>query len=86
MYLTVAIAEDRQSAADQFDAYIRAYYGVPGEVMARMQASHAGTIDSAIEWIGAYVEAGAQHVVIRLARPRLDGMLDTAAELLHGLQ
>jgi alkanesulfonate monooxygenase SsuD/methylene tetrahydromethanopterin reductase-like flavin-dependent oxidoreductase (luciferase family) len=86
VYLTVAIAKDRQSAADQFDAYIRAYYGVPGEVMARVQASHAGTIDSAIEWIGAYVEAGAQHVVMRLARPRLDGMLDSAAELLHGLQ
>jgi alkanesulfonate monooxygenase SsuD/methylene tetrahydromethanopterin reductase-like flavin-dependent oxidoreductase (luciferase family) len=86
VYLTVAIAEDRQSAAEQFDAYIRAYYGVPGEVMARLQASHAGTIDSAAEWIGAYVEAGAQHVVMRLARPTLDGLLDSAAGLLHALQ
>src|ERR1700752_1033165 len=40
--LTLAIAQDRQSAAEQFNAYIRAYYGVPGEVMARMQASHPG--------------------------------------------
>ena len=86
VYLTLAIAEDRQVAADQFDAYIRAYYGVPGEVMARLQASHAGTIDSAAEWIGAYVEAGAQHVVMRLARPTLDGFGDAAAGLLHALQ
>jgi alkanesulfonate monooxygenase SsuD/methylene tetrahydromethanopterin reductase-like flavin-dependent oxidoreductase (luciferase family) len=86
VYLTLAIAEDRQAAAEQFDAYIHAYYGVPGEVMARMQASHAGTIDSATEWIGAYVEAGAQHVVMRLARPTLDGFLDAAAGLLHALK
>ena len=86
VYLTIAIAEDRQAAAEQFDAYIRAYYGVPGEVMARQQASHAGTIDSATEWISSYVEAGAQHVVIRLARPTLDGFLDSAAVLLHALQ
>jgi alkanesulfonate monooxygenase SsuD/methylene tetrahydromethanopterin reductase-like flavin-dependent oxidoreductase (luciferase family) len=86
VYLTLAIAEDRQSAAEQYDAYIRAYYGVPGEVMARAQASHAGTIDSATEWVGAYVEAGAQHVVLRLARPTLDGFLDSAAGLLHALR
>jgi alkanesulfonate monooxygenase SsuD/methylene tetrahydromethanopterin reductase-like flavin-dependent oxidoreductase (luciferase family) len=85
-YLTLAIADDREKAAEQFDAYIRGYYGVPGEVMARAQASHAGTIDSATEWIGAYIEAGAQHVVMRLARPTMDGFLDSAAGLLHALQ
>ena len=85
-YLTLAVADDRQTAAEQFDAYIRAYYSVPGEVMARAQASHAGTIDSAVDWIGAYAEAGAQHVVLRLARPTLDGFMDSAAALLHALQ
>ena len=86
VYLTLALAKDRQAAAEQFDEYIRAYYGVPGEVMARAQASHAGTIDSAAEWIAAYVEAGAQHVVMRLARPTMDGFVESAAELLHALQ
>jgi len=86
VYLTLAIAEDRPTAEQQFDAYIRAYYGVSGEVMARVQASHAGTIDSAAEWIGAYVAAGAQHVVMRLAQPTLDGFIDSAAGLLHALQ
>ena len=86
VYLTVAIREDKQRAAEDFDAYIRAYYGVPGEVMARLQASHAGTMDSATEWIDTYVAAGAQHVVVRLARPTLDGFLETAAGLLHAMQ
>lgn len=86
VYLTLSIAGDVQSAAGQFDAYIRAYYGVPGEVMARLQASHAGTMDSATEWIGQYVEAGAQHVVLRLARPTLDGFVNAAGELLQAMQ
>jgi alkanesulfonate monooxygenase SsuD/methylene tetrahydromethanopterin reductase-like flavin-dependent oxidoreductase (luciferase family) len=86
VYLTLAIAENTQTAEEEFDAYIRAYYGVPGEVMARLQASHAGTIDSAAEWIGAYVEAGAQHVVMRLAQPTLEGFIDRAAGLVHALR
>lgn len=86
VYLTVAIARDRQTAVEQFDEYIRAYYGVPGEVMASAQASHAGTIDSAVEWIGEYVAAGAQQVVVRFARPTLDGFVDSAAALLHAMQ
>lgn len=81
-YLTVAVAGDANDAAREFDAYIRAYYGVPGEVMARAQASHMGTIESATEWIGSYVAAGARHLVVRLARPTLDGFSDLARELL----
>lgn len=86
VYVTVAIADDRESAAKQFDEYIRAYYGVPGEVMARTQASHAGTMDSTIKWIGRYIEAGAQHVIVRLARPTLDGFVDVAAAVLRAMQ
>ena len=86
VYLTAAIAGNRARAAEEFDAYIRVYYGVPGEVMARVQACHAGTMDSATEWIAAYVAAGAQHVIVRLARPTLDGFIETAAELRRAMQ
>lgn len=82
VYLTLAVSRDAAAAARDFDAYIRAYYGVPGDVMARMQASHAGTIESAVEWIASYVEAGARHVVLRLARPSLEGYSDAMHELL----
>jgi alkanesulfonate monooxygenase SsuD/methylene tetrahydromethanopterin reductase-like flavin-dependent oxidoreductase (luciferase family) len=85
VYLTLAIADQDAEAARDFDAYIRAYYGVPGEVMARLQASHSGTIESAIGWIEGYIRAGAQHVLIRLARTTLDGYDETAGRLLAAL-
>jgi len=81
-YLTVAVADNPSDAAADFDAYIRAYYGVPGEVMARAQACHAGTLESAAQWFAAYRAAGAQHLVVRLARPDLNDYNDTARLLL----
>jgi alkanesulfonate monooxygenase SsuD/methylene tetrahydromethanopterin reductase-like flavin-dependent oxidoreductase (luciferase family) len=81
-YLTVAVADDPRDSARDFDAYIRAYYGVPGEVMARAQACHAGTLESAAEWFAAYRAAGAQHLVVRLARPDLNDYNETARLLL----
>jgi alkanesulfonate monooxygenase SsuD/methylene tetrahydromethanopterin reductase-like flavin-dependent oxidoreductase (luciferase family) len=86
VYLTLAVARDPQQAAADFDAYIRGYYGVPGEVMARAQASHAGTLESATDWISTYVAAGARHIVLRVARPNLDGHTNTARELLHAVR
>jgi alkanesulfonate monooxygenase SsuD/methylene tetrahydromethanopterin reductase-like flavin-dependent oxidoreductase (luciferase family) len=85
VYLTVAVADRADEAARDFDAYIRGYYGVPGEVMARQQASHMGTLESAAEWVQGYVGAGARHVVLRIARPTLDGFNEAAGQLLHAV-
>ena len=82
VYLTVAIADGASEAAGELDAYMRAYYGVPAEVMARAQACHAGTIESAAEWFGSYAAAGARHMVVRLARPGLTDYNDTAKDVL----
>ena len=81
-YLTIAVADSPGRAAADLDAYIRAYYGVPGEVMARMQACHAGTLESAAEWFAEYRSAGASQLVLRLARPGLGDYNETAASLL----
>lgn len=82
VYLTLAISDGAKEAERDFDAYIRAYYGVPGQVMARAQASYWGTLDSAAAWVNTYVEAGARHVILRLARPTLDGFNDASRQLL----
>lgn len=37
---------------------MQAYYGLPGQVMAQIQACHAGTLESASEWIARYVASG----------------------------
>lgn len=81
-YLTVAVADTRDEAAAELDKYMRAYYGVPAEVMAKAQACHAGTLESAAEWFAAYRAAGARHLVVRLARPGLTAYNETARQLL----
>jgi alkanesulfonate monooxygenase SsuD/methylene tetrahydromethanopterin reductase-like flavin-dependent oxidoreductase (luciferase family) len=81
-YLTVAVADSPGAAAGELDAYMRAYYGVPAEVMARAQACHAGTLESASEWFAAYRDAGADHLIVRLARPRLSDYKETLGALL----
>jgi alkanesulfonate monooxygenase SsuD/methylene tetrahydromethanopterin reductase-like flavin-dependent oxidoreductase (luciferase family) len=81
-YLTVAVADTRAEAEAQLDAYLRAYYGVPAEVMTRAQACHAGTLESAAEWFAEYRSAGADHLVLRLARPELSDYNDTVRRLL----
>ena len=82
VYLTVAIAESAAKAADELDVYMRAYYGVPAEVMSKAQACHAGTLESAADWFAAYATAGARHMVLRLARPGLTHYNETARRLL----
>jgi len=81
-YLTVAIADGASTAAEQLDAYMRAYYGVPAEVMSKAQACHAGTLESAAEWFAEYRDAGARHLVVRLARPDLGDYHATIGPLL----
>jgi len=81
-YLTVAVADTPPDAARELDAYMQAYYGAPAEVMARAQACHAGTLESAAEWFAAYRAAGARHLVVRLARPGLSDYNDTVRQLL----
>jgi alkanesulfonate monooxygenase SsuD/methylene tetrahydromethanopterin reductase-like flavin-dependent oxidoreductase (luciferase family) len=85
-YLTVAVADTPRRAAGELDAYMRAYYGMPGEVMAQVQACHAGTLESAADWLAGYAQAGARHLVIRLARPALTGYHDTVRELLSAVR
>ena len=83
VYLTVAVADTPGAAADELDAYMHAYYGVPAEVMARAMALHSGTMESAAEWFAAYRAAGAGHLVLRLARPGLSDYDDTVRDLLR---
>ena len=86
VYLTIAVADDPSEAARLMDAYIRAYYGVPAEVMARGMAIHAGTLESAEEWTDAYLAAGARHVVVRLGHPTLSDYNETVRRLFEALR
>ena len=82
VYLTFAVADTEREAAGELDEYTKAYYAQPAEVMAKQMACHAGTLESAAEWFASYRAAGAQHLVLRLARPGLRDYNATVRRLL----
>jgi len=82
VYLTLAVADNAREAAGELDAYMKAYYGVPADVMSKTMALQAGTMESAAEWFAAYRAAGANHLVVRLARPSLTDYNETVRQLL----
>ena len=72
-YLTVAIDPSKAVAEQALDSYMLAYYGLPTSIMSRIQACHAGSAESATDWIRDYIAAGAQEVIIRFAILDLTG-------------
>jgi alkanesulfonate monooxygenase SsuD/methylene tetrahydromethanopterin reductase-like flavin-dependent oxidoreductase (luciferase family) len=66
---------------------IERYYNAPLEVVETIQAMFAGTAHDAAGWLNAYAEAGARHVVIRLAaddhHAALEEFADRVLPLLH---
>src|SRR5207245_9167506 len=84
--LTVAVADRPPAATAEFDAYMNAYYGLPAEVTAQVQACHAGTFDSAADWVASYRDAGASHVILRLATTRLADHPQLATALLEAIR
>jgi alkanesulfonate monooxygenase SsuD/methylene tetrahydromethanopterin reductase-like flavin-dependent oxidoreductase (luciferase family) len=81
LYVTVAIGEGGEPH-ERLESYCRAYYGLPAEVMGALQALIAGPIDAVVARLGEYVEAGAEHVVIRHATLDVESVAGEAA-LLH---
>lgn len=67
LYATVCVDEDPALARKRLRAQIEPYYNAPLEVVETIQAMFAGPARDAAAWLQRYVEAGAQHVVIRLA-------------------
>ena len=66
IYVTVAITNDMASGDAAIDTYMQSYYGAPPAIMRKMQACFGGPLEQVLGFIRAYVEAGAEHVVIRV--------------------
>ena len=84
VYLTVALGEP-DAAAAELEAYLLGYYGVGRELMGALQACFAGRPADAAHWIRSYVDAGAEHVVVRIARRDLRAHPGLAESLLAEL-
>lgn len=66
LYLTLCIMDDAQAADDAINTYLEQYYGVPAQAMRQVQACKGGRLEEVLTFVRQYVEAGAQHLVLRL--------------------
>jgi alkanesulfonate monooxygenase SsuD/methylene tetrahydromethanopterin reductase-like flavin-dependent oxidoreductase (luciferase family) len=67
LYATVALDSSPERAQERLASYIQAYYGQSVELIGLIQAMYAGTPEGMLDWLGPYVQAGARHVVLRVA-------------------
>lgn len=84
-YLTVVFGEQREAAA-RLAEHSELYYGIPHEVIATQQASVAGPPELVGQWIRTYIDAGAEHLCIRIGCDDVAGQLETLAGLLGDLR
>ncbi|MEM7339553.1 MAG: LLM class flavin-dependent oxidoreductase [Actinomycetota bacterium] len=66
-YLTISLDDDSAAADQTLNDFLAAYYPAPPEVMRGVQACYAGPRAGLTEWVAAFVEAGAEHVILRFA-------------------
>lgn len=66
-YLTISLDNDPAVADQTLNGFLAAYYPAPPEVMRTFQACYAGSRAGLTEWVGAFVAAGAEHLILRFA-------------------
>ncbi len=66
-YLTISLDDDPATAERTLDDFLDAYYPAPPEVMRRFQACYAGTRAGLAGWVAEFVDAGAEHLILRFA-------------------
>ena len=84
-YLTVNIG-DRDTAAAEVDEHSKLYYGVEYEIVRRLLGTQSGTQAEITAWLQSYIDAGCEHISIRLASSDVDTQLDRLVELLPELR
>lgn len=67
IYLTVVLDEDTARAELRLNRFLEGYYGQPAAVTRRRQVCYFGPAAGFRDWLGAYAQAGASHLVLRFA-------------------
>jgi alkanesulfonate monooxygenase SsuD/methylene tetrahydromethanopterin reductase-like flavin-dependent oxidoreductase (luciferase family) len=75
LMVTLALTDDVVTGRTILEQYSRANYGVPLEVLETIQSVTAGPPEHVAAWLGRYLDAGARHVVCRIAAMTLDDHL-----------
>ena len=84
MYLTLCVDENQARGDATLDRYLESYYNAPAAVLRKRQACYAGPLAGAGAWVGDYIAAGVEHVVLRFAgdhERHLDAVASARARL-----
>ncbi|TMR98322.1 LLM class flavin-dependent oxidoreductase [Nonomuraea basaltis] len=76
LFITVLVTEDVDRGERQLDAYCRDTYGLPSQRVRKIQAIVTGSAERVAAALARYAEAGAEHIVCRIAAPTLEAQLD----------
>lgn len=74
LYLTVALDDAAAVARERLAATIERWYGRPFALVSQLQATYAGSPDGLAEHLAPYLEAGVEHVVVRVAGEPVAGL------------
>ena len=80
VYLTVALNDDAEAANARIDNYLEGYYSAPAAVIRKRQACYGGTAEGLAEWLQSFIDAGAQHLMLRFAGDH-DHQLEAVSKL-----
>jgi probable F420-dependent oxidoreductase len=78
-YVTLALDPDRAAAERRLHGFLENYYAVPARAIMARQATYAGPIDGAVEWLQRWIDAGARHLLFRFAGGDQLAQVDEAA-------
>jgi probable F420-dependent oxidoreductase len=84
LYLTIALDESPAVARDRLRTQLEHWYHRPFAQIASLQATFAGTADALAAHLESYVDAGARHIILRVADEPARG-LDVAARAIDQL-
>lgn len=82
LYTTINIGPDPKAAEAEMRRFIEGYYGAPYEVIAARWGHYAGTAEGCLEWLGAFIESGARHIVLRFASADQSAQMERATRSL----
>ncbi|MEM1434008.1 MAG: LLM class flavin-dependent oxidoreductase [Pseudomonadota bacterium] len=85
VYLTLCIDDDAKRAEQAIDDYLTDYYQMPAAIMRRVQACCGGTETQIVDFLQSFVDAGADHLVLRIVGDQTTS-LRTLAQLKELLQ
>ena len=87
VYVSVNVNNDEARAEQEMRAFMEGYYNVPYETMLAVQPPCNGPAARCIEWLRAFVEKGAENIIVRFGSPDQTTQQERfAAEVLPALR